>query len=161
MTEREWEDFISRYYESIYSFCFHYTGRHEDAEDVTQEVFLRAFSAKARVRENERAWLYSIARNRCADRYRSLKRFVSFLGGLEQRDEAEEAGELGSVRRALVALPKRQKEVFILRHWHGFDTAETAKLLQIEEGTVKSHLKRAIESLRRELLSEAGDEEQR
>jgi RNA polymerase sigma factor (sigma-70 family) len=42
----------------------------------------------------------------------------------------------------------RQREVFILRHWHGFSTAETAELLQLHEGTVKSHLKRGVETVK-------------
>ena len=63
--------------------------------------------------------------------------------------------ELGMTLHKLVArLSQRQREVFILRHWHGFSTEETAEQLGLNCGTVKSHLKRAIDHLKHELASE-------
>jgi RNA polymerase sigma-70 factor (ECF subfamily) len=55
------------------------------------------------------------------------------------------------ILKHLAKLPLRQREVFVLRHWHGFSTTECAKLLNIGEGSVKSHLSRAVAGLKKAL----------
>jgi RNA polymerase sigma-70 factor, ECF subfamily len=145
-----WERFVQSYYAPIRSFCFHYLGTREDAEDLVQEVFMKAYVAR-RARADvakERSWIYAIARNACADRCRSWKRYARMLTWIEPRGHTRIESDLESIRRCVASLPRRQREVFILRHWHGFSTAETARLLSLDDGTVKSHLKRAIDTLK-------------
>lgn len=62
--------------------------------------------------------------------------------------ESQEVELALAIKGALKELPRRQHEVFVLRHWHGFSTAETAELLGIDQGTVKSQLKRAIDKIK-------------
>lgn len=153
---------IQTYYDAILKFTYHYLGNPEDARDVTQETFLRATLAlnTSQLISNERAWLYAIARNLCADRKRSWRRFLDFLDrrsiwGTNTPPSHCDVLELSlTIRQLVKALPLRQREVFILRHWHDFSTEETARLLQVDTGTVKSHLSRAVATLKKALLSD-------
>jgi RNA polymerase sigma factor (sigma-70 family) len=101
-----------------------------------------------------RFFLFRSARNTFYDRFRSLKRLFKF-----QNSQAQEVPEVKDASLKLVLtelieeLPDRQKEVFILRHWHGFSTEETANLTGLNPGTVKSHLSRAIDKLKTGLLA--------
>lgn len=68
-------------------------------------------------------------------------------------EEKQDYSLLHEIKQLVCNLPQRQKEVFILRHWHGFSTKETADLLSIGEGSVKSHLSRAIDKIKLDLLT--------
>ena len=155
-----WDEIVQELQAPIYRYCMHLLRSSADAEDATQDSFLKAYRA-----ENQppnlpemRLWLFTIARNVCLDRLRWWKRSpLSFLnsdstptsGGFEQPGHQSDLKFI--LQRVLAELPKRQYEVFVLRHWHGFSTEETATLLGIDSGSVKSHLKRSIDRLRREL----------
>jgi len=153
--KKEWEEFVHRYYQDIYSFCFHFSGNQHDAEDATQATFLKAWSKFSTLRDRNaaRGWLYSIARNSCLDQCRWWKRFLGFKNHLSNEHQTDGDSDLARTLETLIAaLPLKQREVFILRHWHGFSTEETANMLGIKVGTVKSHLKRAIDSLRQKII---------
>lgn len=157
MTPEAWETLITQYYEEIYRFSFRFLGNAEDAADITQETFLAAYQRGDANRDEDgiRAWLYVTARNRCIDRHRSLKRWTQRVKALV-RPEAAPSPEDGSdlVQKLLERLPRRQREIFILRHWHGFSTRGVAELLSITEGAVKSHLSRAVEKMKEMLKRE-------
>ncbi len=146
---------VSDYYEAIYTFAYHLSRSREDAEDITQDTFLRAQRNLHQLKSPGLAkhWLYKIARNVFYDRKRSLKYFLGFIKS--ERDSPPSTShepELETILAQLIQrLPLRQREVFILRHWHEFSTEETARLLGISEGSVKSHLSRAILKLKDDL----------
>lgn len=152
MTEPFWTSIVDALYEDIYRFSLRFLGSPEDARDATQEAFTKAFSALRGDEQLEavRPMLYTIARNCCIDKTRWWRRWKKFLQGYE--DPRENASDARIDWGPILELPTRQREVFILRHWHGFSTEETAKILAISEGAVKSHLKRAIERLKQTCL---------
>ena len=134
----------------------------EDALDVSQEVFIKAFTALGSFRGDSRfsVWLYRLTQNACADFARKNRRggVLSLSGddegdidipdGGETPEEAAERSELqAAVRDAVDALPAASREILLLREFAGLGYAEIAEALHINEGTVKSRLARAREAL--------------
>jgi len=128
------------------------------AEDMAQEAFVKAYRALAGFRGESAfgTWLTSVALNTYRSRLRQLgpplatldparvlAREPGLLRGLEegQRDEA--------VRRAVLTLPPRYRDAIVLYYFHEMDVAETARVLDLAEGTLKAHLHRGRELLKR------------
>lgn len=152
-----WESIVEEHYQKIYAFTYFFARSREEAEDLTQEAFLKAYKSRSSLREREsvKSWLYTITRHVCIDRKRWWKRIAEVaLGDREQRAAEQHPEDAMTLKKLVRELPDRQREVFVLRHWHGFSTEESAKLLGINEGTVKSHLSRAIEKLKQGLTPE-------
>ena len=160
----EWDRLIADNYDDIYAFTWRLLGNAADAKDVTQKTFLKAYTSWPTklaqklsgegAREGARRWLFTTARHSCIDLRRWWNRW-RHLGAARADDlqpRSPSANADWGVEDLLSLLPVRQREVFILRHWHEFSTEETANILGISTGTVKSHLARAIERLRREFL---------
>ena len=160
MSSTTWDELVEDYYDSIYRFCYQLSGNAADAEEITQDVFLKAFQRIHELNDatKVRGWLYSIARNACYDQFRWVKRVLQFKSSTEARAEVMMPQE-GRLSQALLThlqqLPRGQREVFVLRHWHEHSTRETAELLGVHEGSVKRQLKRAVDSLKEALLQEA------
>jgi RNA polymerase sigma-70 factor (ECF subfamily) len=162
MDNLDWEEFVELHYTAIFAYCNQMLRSSADAEDAVQDTFLRAYKQLGSLKEKAaaRAWVYTIARNVCLDKQRWWKRQLRHLS--EHTEEAVDLGVPGQQRsemaarlqRLIAALPLKQREVFVLRHWHGFSTDETADILGINTGTVKSHLKRAVDKLKQELERE-------
>lgn len=146
-----WNDVVEDYYTPIYRFCLHFSGDQSEAEELTQDTFLKAHKSIGNINDPSKikAWLYSIAKNTCRDRYRWWKRRPIHHSEIEISDHSLSCSPLAMTILGLInKLPTKQREVFILRQLHGFSTEETATLLSISAGTVKSHLKRAIDRLK-------------
>ena len=158
-TGTEWQNLVNDYYTAIYSYSYQFLGTQDEAQDATQQTFLKAFRSISALkqRSSAKSWLYSIARNVCIDRKRWWRTWLSASAtSPEGRPAIERFPELSITLKKLIGeLPVRQREVFILRHWHDFSTSETAQMLGLDEGTIKSHLKRAIDKLKISLV-EAG-----
>lgn len=156
----EWAEIVEAYYTDIYRYLIKYAGNIQDAEELTQESFLKLFqkSDKAiKVGVDTRKLLFRIARNAAIDRSRWWRRWRPMLFGgeaLEPATAGDSDESLAFIADPIRKLPDRQREVFILRHWSGLSTTETAEILGISDGAVKSHLKRAVTSLKNELLKE-------
>ena len=156
MTDEYWNHIVESCYRDIYSFALKILGSVHDAEEVTQETFLQAFK---NLKGDEpltvlRPWLYTTARNRCIDRKRWWKRWTILAKELFAADKEDNQNTQALDTLPIMQLPGRQREIFVLRHWHGFSTEETAKILGISEGSVKSHLKRAVEKLKITMFKE-------
>lgn len=156
----DWNDFVEEHYDGIYRYCFSIMRSKEDAEDAVQNAFLKAWKKRSALTKvsSAKAWMYSIARNTCIDKKRWWNRWkLSFTQADVEVPAGPQPESLSHTLKALINnLPHKQREVFILRHWHGFSTSEAAELLGIQPGTVKSHLKRAVDSLKKSIeLSEA------
>ena len=158
--EPNWEEIVSNYYDAIYRYCYQFHGNRADAEDATQQTFVKAYQSLPTLQSESalKSWLYSIARNICIDRKRRIKKFFALLPMIKSDDiiEPQLSGLSKGLLNHIQALPIKQREVFILRHWHDFSTDEVANMLSISNGTVKSHLKRAIDKLRAALEPELG-----
>lgn len=166
-------DLVFRFRDQVYATSWHLTRNTEDALDVTQEAFIRAYNALGSYKGRSRfsTWLHRIVLNTGIDylRREARHRHVSTdepLGTDEQAGGKVEASiaatqrdvvyEKELHRQVLAALDKlssRQRQVFFLRYFHGLDTKETADVLKCTQGSVKRHLFRAQIRLR-ELLSD-------
>jgi RNA polymerase sigma-70 factor (ECF subfamily) len=136
------------------------------AEDSVQEALARAWEQTARGKEIERlpAWITTVALNLARSqmrRWRSERRARTRLGALrpEIHDVTGASGEAYAIRQALLALPRRQREVTALRYYLGLDVRAIAEQLGIAEGTVKAMLYRARQSLA-VALDDTRDDEQ-
>jgi len=140
-----------------------------DVEDIAQEVFLKVFRAIQRFdasRAKFTTWVYTFVRNHCFDILKKKKLKTSSLSAVEDddsdRDFADarelqptqdaENSELGRrIGEALATLGEDQRMVFVLREYEQLDYREIAEITGVNEGTVKSRLFRAKESLRKQL----------
>jgi RNA polymerase sigma-70 factor (ECF subfamily) len=135
------------------------------AEDVIQEAFIKAYRALGQFREEASlaTWFYRIvvrqAHNYC--RWRTVRETWSALwrSGLPQSAVHESGDPLlrRRIAKALAQLSRSQKEAFVLVHLEGFSVREASALMGKPEGTVKSHLHRALRALRSELADLAAD----
>ena len=169
MTSQEklcrFEEQISPHLRSAYNLAKWLTRNHEDAEDVVQEAFLRAFSAVENLRSDDAtAWLISIERNTCLtwlERNRNGSTMIALEEQVEDPIEpSPDPEELllisidrEHVTRALEQLPLEFREVIVLRELEGFSYKEIATTIGIPLGTVMSRLSRGREWLRRLLSS--------
>lgn len=152
-SEQSFEELLRRQENRVYRTALAILGNVQDAEDQTQETFLRylekhpAFESP----EHEKAWLLTVTRNGCISRLRSKQRQNLPLEvdiptpGPEEREELEE----------LFALPPEDREVLHLFYYEGYSTREIAKIIGAREGTVRSRLSRARGKLKALLEVEA------
>ncbi|MEM9557726.1 MAG: RNA polymerase sigma factor [Acidobacteriota bacterium] len=130
------------------------------AEDVTQEVFLRL--ARRRRHWTPRArfttWLYRITVNVARELGRRARKERPLDAVAAEPSSTGRDPALRDLQRALARLSQRQREVVVLRHLEGLSTRETARVLGCREGSVKTHLHRALHRLRDLLASDAEPE---
>ena len=133
----------------VYRMAMVYLGQRADAEDVTQEVFLKLLS-RAPVfadGEHEKRWLLRVTVNQCRDQLRSPWRKVS---GLEENFPLNSPEDFG-IADAVVRLPEKYKAPIHLHYYEGYSVAEVARILKLGESAVKMRLKRGRELLKLEL----------
>jgi RNA polymerase sigma-70 factor (ECF subfamily) len=152
-----WRDLVDRFGQKVYSIAYHFTLKREEAEELSQEVFLKVFENLQRYDGSYplTAWLVSLARNLCIDRYRRRKREKSFrfvsddaVLPLLKSDDDPSAEALRKERTkllfsALAEIPEDLAEILVLRDLDGLAYEEIGRALQLPDGTVKSRLFRA------------------
>ena len=160
-------ELVTRYMQRAYYTALGLVGNHDDALDLSQEAFARAFRARARI-DPERPffpWLYQIIRRLCFNHTRDqrsrrlkLEKAGSWLADTTMGrrplspDQAAERAELREqVGAAIERLPERERETLVLREFEELRYREIAELLGIPIGTVMSRLYRARRSLAREI----------
>lgn len=147
MDMREAEALVARHAQAVYRLAYARTGSREDAEDVTQETFLRLVRAAPEFADEDhcRAWLLRVAMNCAGDLFRSAwRRHTRPLEEAEQVPAPEEGGVL----EAVLALPERYRAPVHLFYYEGLSTAEIAAVLGKSEGAVRTRLSRARAMLR-------------
>ncbi len=155
---------VQRYQREVYRLCYRYLGQHEDANDLAQEVFLRAWRSIGRFRGDSAfsTWLYRIAVNACLN-HRALKRVPTQdlpealpdpSRGAEARAQDEDVAR--RVRGAIARLPEKQRATLVLKVYHDLSHEEVANVLGSSVGTVKSNLFHALGNLKRLLGGEPG-----
>jgi RNA polymerase sigma-70 factor (ECF subfamily) len=153
---------VGRHQRAALRTAFAVGGSESEAEDVTQEAFVKAFRALSRFDERRplRPWLMQIVANEARNRRRSRERRqrlavrAAALGGHEPgsaEDLAIGAVSAAELRAALSRLDDRDRTVIALRYFAGLSEAETARALDVPAGTVKSRCSRALERLRAQL----------
>jgi len=163
-----WEMVVNSYGRRIHNVSYRYTSRRDEAEDLTQDIFIRVYQnlksyhSEAGSLQN---WILRIARNLVIDRYRQSRRFQP-IGGSEELEAmnisddkapnpqraAEQVEASKFLQDGLQALPPELKEAIILRDLEGMAYQQIADLLGIPEGTVKSRISRGRLELARLLL---------
>ncbi|BDF71461.1 DNA-directed RNA polymerase sigma-70 factor [Oscillospiraceae bacterium] len=147
MDMREAEALVARHAQAVYRLAYARTGSREDAEDVTQETFLRLVRTAPEFADEDhcRAWLLRVAMNCAGDLFRSAwRRHTRPLEEAEQVPAPEEGGVL----EAVLALPERYRAPIHLFYYEGLSTAEIAAVLGKSEGAVRTRLSRARTMLR-------------
>ena len=164
------EILVRQHAERVTRLAWRLLGRREDAEDLAQEAFLRLHKALPKFRGDSRVstWLYRTVTRLAIDQMRRdrLRQRLFFSRHTDNElDPVETASDpranparelharqaIQQLQMALSDLSPRQRAIFTLRHYEGLQIKEIAALLDLGEGTVKSHLHRAVTSLRREL----------
>ena len=158
-----WEQVVRQHWRKVFNVAYKFVGRHDEAEDLTQDIFLKIFKALHTFdrRANFQTWLVSISRNLCIDHYRSLRKEretmardvdASLLAPVsaERSPHAvlEQVGLKSLIRQALAALPSALREAVVLRDLQEFSYLEIADQLSLPEGTVKSRTHYALRALR-------------
>jgi len=161
-----WELIVRQNWRKVFNVAYKFVGRHDEAEDLTQDIFLKIFKALASFdrRANFQTWIISISRNLCIDHYRSVRK--------ERQTIAREvdAGDLQPVssdrgpyaaaehqdlrvllREALQILPASLRTAVVLRDLQELSYQEIADRLGLPEGTVKSRINRGRLELARQL----------
>ncbi len=161
---------VERYQRHVYNLVYRMIGNAEDAGDLVQDTFLRAYGALGSFRQDASflTWLYKIASNLCIDRMRARRSRGALSLDVEMEEGREPAADertsspedmvvrdaVGDiVHREVMSLPARYRVVVIMRHLQGMSIEEIAGQLGLPSGTVKTHLFRAREMLRERLRS--------
>jgi RNA polymerase sigma-70 factor, ECF subfamily len=150
---------VQRYQRDVYRLCYRYLNNHEDADDVAQEVFLRAYRAIERFRGDSAfsTWLYRIAVNACLN-FRAARKpaGIEFPDGIPDprpgaQSKVEHDERSRRVREAVSRLPDKQRATVILKVYHDLTHEEVAGILGATVGTVKANLFHALGNLRKTL----------
>jgi RNA polymerase sigma-70 factor (ECF subfamily) len=163
--ERAFEHFIRKYQNMVFSLALRFLGNYQDAEDITQEIFITVFKQIESFRGDSAmsTWLYRITVNHCKNRVKYLarrrvyrerdtsdrvqlqNRSSGFMGAQpDEPDRVLEAREAETrIMQVLTEIDEDHKTILLLRELENLSYAEIAEIMQLEEGTVKSKLHRA------------------
>jgi RNA polymerase sigma-70 factor (ECF subfamily) len=158
------DEIVERHRRSVYQVCFRFVNNHEDAADLTQEAFVRAWKGLGRFKGQAAlsTWLYRIAVNVCLNRAGARRldtapleadRLVDTTSPPPGSDLTREE-RARAVRRAINALPDTQRATLILRSYHDLSHREIAEILGSSVGAVKANFFHALANLRKILGSE-------
>jgi RNA polymerase sigma-70 factor (ECF subfamily) len=151
---------VEKYKRGLYGFAYQMTRSHEDADDLSQEAFLRAYENLNNFKPgtNFHAWIFRILHNLCLDQLRKANRFhhesigdaAKYLPTQNPRpDQEAEAAELRThIHAAVKNLPQVQRTVVILREMQGLSHREIAEITKTNEKTVRWRLHQARKKLR-------------
>jgi RNA polymerase sigma-70 factor (ECF subfamily) len=156
---------VERHRRTVYQLCYRFAGNHEDARDLSQDVFLRAYRGLARFRSESSlsTWLHRIAVNVCLNRL-ALK--TVHTEPLEARQPVDTRSESAAdrllrreravrVREAIARLPRKQRAVLILRIYQELSHQEIAGMIGTSTGAVKANVFHALQNLKKLLTEEA------
>lgn len=156
---------VERHRRNIYQLCYRFTANHEDASDLAQDVFLRAYRGLHRFRGQSAlgTWLYRIAVNVCLNQINAKAPATESLDGRDLADDQSESasdrvlrGERSArVRAAIAQLPRKQRATLILRIYHGMSHQEIAATLGTSVGAAKANFFHALGGLKKLLGGES------
>jgi RNA polymerase sigma-70 factor (ECF subfamily) len=161
-----WAQIVRQHWRKVFNIAYKFTGKHDEAEDLTQDVFLKIFKSLDTFdrRANFQTWLVSVSRNLCIDHYRSVRKeretidrdvdpgeltpaapTTSPIAALEQRDR------VNLLKKAMDQLPPTLRSAVLLRDIQELSYQEIADRLHLPEGTVKSRINRGRTELARQI----------
>lgn len=168
-----WDLIVQQYRRKVFNVAYKFVGKHDEAEDLTQDIFLKIFKSLDTFdrRANFQTWLISVSRNLCIDHYRSVRkeretidrdvdtselapatREPGPIAALEQRDR------VALLRKALAALPDTLRTAVLMRDIRELSYQEIADTLRLPEGTVKSRINRGRTELARQVKKLRGED---
>ena len=158
---------VEKYQHAVYGLCYHIVGNFADAQDLTQEIFIKAYMTLSRIKDPTKfaSWLYRITVNACKRWLRDRRgmddlplELIAHTGAEDRSpEEHAEAEELCfSVREAIASLSERNQLTVTLYYIDGLSYAEIGNFLSVSESAVKSRLHRARKQLKEELISMVG-----
>jgi RNA polymerase sigma factor (sigma-70 family) len=169
-----WEQIVRQHWRKVFNVAYKFVGKHDEAEDLTQDIFLKIFRSLETFdrRANFQTWLISVSRNLCIDHYRSIRKERETIDRQVDANEltpaAPDAGPIAALeqrdrvtllRQALLKLPESLRTAVVLRDLQELSYQEIADRLQLPEGTVKSRINRGRTELARQVRKLGGDEE--
>jgi RNA polymerase sigma factor (sigma-70 family) len=171
--QQAWETIVRQYWRKVFNVAYKFVGKHDEAEDLTQDIFLKIFKSLDTFdrRANFQTWLISISRNLCIDHYRSVRKERETIDRDVDANElaptSKEPGPIASLeqrdrvvllRQALAALPDTLRTAVLMRDIQELSYQEIADALRLPEGTVKSRINRGRTELARQIRKLRGDE---
>jgi len=168
-----WEAIVRQHWRKVFNVAYKFVAKHEEAEDLTQEIFLKVFKSLDTFdrRANFQTWLISVSRNLCIDHYRSVRKEREMIDReVDTADIAPASPEPGPIaaleqrdrvvllRQALAALPETLRTAVLLRDIQELSYQEIADQLQLPEGTVKSRINRGRTELARQIRKLRGED---
>ena len=163
MGSKPFETLVAVHHAEIHRYLLRITRRSTEAEDLSQETFLRAYRAYRALPEdaNARAWLFAIATNLFRNHVRSEKRRSTAHATVRAtRDEADGAGPEGQtlfnetrslVEEVVAGLPFKQRTAFVLRKIHELDYEAVARSLDCSQESARAHVFQALRKIRQSL----------
>ncbi|MXZ75465.1 MAG: RNA polymerase sigma factor [Gemmatimonadetes bacterium] len=155
-------DLVAAYQDRLFTYAFHMLGGSDDALDVTQEAFVKAFTTLTGKYDAERCrtlevrpWLYRIVRNLALNRLRSRKRRDDALVSMKENlpaqvfDTGNDLARTSAIRAALTELGRESRELIILRYIEQYTYAEIATVTGSSESALRSKVYRALRKLRK------------
>ena len=161
MDEALFEALYEKYANDVLRVSYFYLGDRQQAEDVTQDVFVRLLTHTPDLEPGkEKAWLLKVALNRCRDLWRAawVKRVVLGSPAMDLAPAPDELGERMERQELLAAirkLPADFRDVILLHYYQGYGIAEIAQMLGVPDGTISSRLSRGRKKLE-SILKESG-----
>jgi len=164
--QQAWEEIVRQHRRKVFNIAYKFTGKHDEAEDLTQDIFLKIFKSLHTFdrRANFQTWLVSVSRNLCIDHYRSVRKERETIdrdvdaGELTPAAstpsayaELEQRGRVELLRRAMAELQPTLRSAVMLRDLQELSYQEIADRLQLPEGTVKSRINRGRTELARQI----------
>ena len=161
-----WDTIVRQNWRKVFNVAYKFVGKHDEAEDLTQDIFLKIFKALATFdrRANFQTWIVSISRNLCIDHYRSVRKERQTIArDVDSNDLQPASPERGPyaaaehqdlrelLRVSLGKLPPTLRTAVVLRDLQELSYQEIAERLRLPEGTVKSRINRGRLELARQL----------
>src|SRR5229473_1702098 len=171
--QNAWDLVVRQYWRKVFNVAYKFVGRHDEAEDLAQDIFLKVFKSLETFdrRANFQTWLISVSRNLCIDHYRSVRKERETINrdvdaselspaapdegpgaAIEQRDRVM------LLRQALAALPAALRTAVLMRDIQERSYQEIAETLRLPEGTVKSRINRGRTELARQIRTLRGED---
>lgn len=162
-----WGAIVRRYRRRVFNVAYTFVGRHDEAEDLTQDIFLKIFKALGTFdrRANFTTWIISISRNLCIDHYRRVRKerevvdrrvdaseLSPVAGGIDAFARLDRFDRRALLREALAALPDTLRTAVAMRDLQELSYQEIARRLDLPDGTVKSRINRGRHELARQVL---------
>ncbi len=161
-----WEAIVRQNWRKVFNVAYKFVGKHEEAEDLTQDIFLKIFKALGTFdrRANFQTWIVSISRNLCIDHYRSVRKerqtIAREVDSTDLQPASKERGPYAAaehqdlrelLRVSLGKLPPALRTAVVLRDLQELSYQEIADKLGLPEGTVKSRINRGRLELARQV----------